>query len=116
MKRLVLLILTALCVSCDKDEEIIHTDIFEVTTAGMGIDCKLVLIDFNESDLERIEKLTGSSWLRYHAYNLDKSEFGQEGLTLKVKVRKTFDAELYACTTLGRGYPWVTVLESELKE
>jgi len=116
MKRLATIILTVLCISCDKTEEEITTDTFEVTTAGIGIDCKLVLIDFKEGDLDRVEKITNSNWLRYHAYNLDKEEFGEEGKTLTVKVRKTFDSELFACTTLGPGYPWVTVLESELKE
>jgi hypothetical protein len=116
MKRLTILIFTVLCISCDKNEEEIATDTFEVTTAGIGIDCKLILIDFKESDLDRIEKLTNSNWLRYQAFNLDKNNFSVEGQILNVKVRKTFDSELFACTTLGPGYPWVTVLEAELKE
>lgn len=116
MKRLAIIILTILFVACDKNEEEIATDIFEVTTAGIGIDCKLVLIDFKDSDLGRIEKITNSNWGRYQAYKLDKNSFGNAGQTLIVKVRKTLDSELFACTTLGPGYPWVTVLEVQLKE
>ena len=116
MKILVILILTALCISCNKDEEAITTDIFEVTTVGIGSDCGLVLIDFNEYDLERLQKLTNTNELRYYAFNLDQIKFGDQGKFLTVKVRRTFDSELFACTTLGIGYPWVTVLEAELKE
>jgi hypothetical protein len=116
MKRLTILILTILCIACDKKEEEISTDTFEVTTAGIGVDCKLILIDFKEGDLDRIKKITGSNWLRYQAYNLEKSNFSDEGQILTVKVRKTLDSELFACTTLGPGYPWVTVLEAKLKK
>lgn len=116
MKILLVLILTVVIISCDKSEDEIVTDTFEVTTTGIGIDCKLILIDFNESDQDRIKKITNANGLRYQAYDLDKNNFSDEGLILKVKVRKTFDSELFACTTLGIGYPWVTVLEAELKE
>lgn len=107
--------MTVLIFSCDRNEDEITTDTFDVTTAGIGIDCKLILIDFKESDQERIKKITNANGLRYQAYNLDKNNFSNEGLILKVKVRKTFDSELFACTTLGPGYPWVTVLNAEIK-
>ncbi len=116
MKRLAILILTVLCMSCDKDEELFVTDNFEVSTAGIGMDCPLILIDFKESDLDRIEKITGSKWQRYHAFNLDKNRFSEEGQILTVKVRRVFDSELFACTALGPANPWVTVLDAKLKE
>lgn len=115
MKRRLILILTVLIFSCVKNEDEITTDTFDVTTAGIGIDCKLILIDFKESDQYRIKKVTNANGLRYQSYNLDKNSFSNEGLILKVKVRKTFDSELFACTTLGPGYPWVTVLKAEIK-
>jgi hypothetical protein len=116
MKRLTILILTVLCISCNKDEESIPTGVFEVTTVGIGSDCGLVLIDFNESDLKRLQEITNTNELRYYAFNLDQIKFGDQGNFLTVKVRRTFDSELFACTTLGIGYPWVTVLEAKLKE
>ena len=114
MKRFAILILTTLCISCDKNEEI-YTGIFEVTSAGIGIDCGLMLIDFNQSDLDRLEKITNSNGTRYFAYNLKKNNYNEKGQILIVKVRKALDSELFACTTLGPGYPWVTVLEAKLK-
>src|SRR5688572_9350215 len=99
-------IVLAVCVSCDYQE--MTSDTFEVTTAGIGIDCHLVLIDFNERDLERIKNITGSEWLRYQAYNLDQTQFGDEGKVLTVRVRKPADEELFPCTAQGPGYPWVT--------
>ncbi len=115
MKRLLFTILTVLIFSCDKNEDDISTDTFDVTTAGIGIDCKLVLIDFKGSDQDRIKKITNANGLRHQAFNLDKISFSTDGLILKVKVRKPFDSELFACTTLGPSYPWVTVLNAEIK-
>jgi len=115
MRKLALLILTALCIACDKNEEDITSDTYEVTIAGTSIDCKLILIDFKESDLHRIEKITNSNGLRYKAYNLNNQNFSAEGQVLTVRLRKTLDSEIFACTTLGVGYPWVTVLEAKLK-
>lgn len=114
MKSLSILILTVLFISCDKNENEVAMDTFDVTAAGIGVDCKLVLIDFNESDQDRIKKITNANGLRYQAYNLNKNKFSNGGLNLRVKVRKTFDSELFACTTLGPGYPWVTVLKAEM--
>ena len=102
-------------ISCDQDQEPGKSDTFEVTITGEGIDCKLPLIDFQEADLSRIEKITGSRWVSYHAYNLDKGKFNQLGQVLVVTVRKAYDSELSACTTLGPGYPWVTVTSAEFK-
>lgn len=98
--------------SCERGINPKVDDVFEVTVAGEGVDCGLILIDFQEKDKDRIEKITGrTGWLRYFAFNLDE-EFNQEGQVLIVTVRKTRDDELYACTTQGPGYPWVTILKA----
>ena len=115
MRKLALLVLTTICIACDTNEEDITSDTYEVTIAGTSTDCKLILIDFKESDLQRIEKITNSNGLRYEAYNLDKQNFSTKGQVLTVRLRKTLDSEIFACTTLGIGYPWVTILEAELK-
>lgn len=117
MKKLVYLLLAMLCIACgSKEEETPVMDVFEVTTAGIGMDCGLVLIDFKEGDSDRIKRLTGSSWTRYYAYRLDRDIFREEGLLLTVEVRRTADAELSPCMALGPAYPWVTVLKTTFSE
>ena len=86
------------------------SNIFEVTSAGKGIDCGLIVIDFALADKARIEKLTGgNNGLRFFAFNLD-TKFDKVGQILIITARRTRDDELYACTTQGPSYPWVTVL------
>jgi len=70
VKKYLILLLIVMSISCDNQVQEMAT--FEVTVAGVGIDCWLVLIDFKESDLKRIEEITGSNGVRYHALNLDK--------------------------------------------
>jgi hypothetical protein len=113
---LAFLLFSVLFLACDKNEEGTFTDIFEVTTAGIDINCALVLINFKESDLARIEKITNSDNLNYQAYNLDKNQYSEEGLILMVKVRKTVDSELLPCRALGLTHEWITVVDAKLKE
>jgi hypothetical protein len=114
MKPVIMLFITliVLAISCD-DHEMTNTNRFEVTVAGIGMDCGLVLIDFNESDLERIKNITGFNWSRYHAYNLDKNKFNGVGQKLLVTVSKTKDDELFPCTSMGPAYPWITITKVE---
>ncbi len=116
MKLLTILVLAILFISCDKNEEEAIANLFEVTTVGIDIDCKLILIDFRESELDRLEKITNLKTLKYQAFNLDKNKYNEDGQMLTITVRKTADSELFPCTTLGPSYPWVTVLEAKLKE
>lgn len=120
MKNLTILLLTILFISCDRNKDEINTDIFEVTTVGIGIDCNLILIEFKECDSARIVEITQplslSYGLVYYAYNLDKDIFSASGQILSVRVRKTYESELYACTMLEIGYPWVTVLDAKPKD
>jgi len=114
MKRLVFIIVAALLLSCDRNDEAPPSEIFEVTTWGISRDCKLVVIDFQESDRLRIEGLSGSTGIKYEGLNLDVNKFGQSGKKLRVRLRKTFDSESFACTTQYPSFPWVTVLHAEI--
>lgn len=106
-----LLIILVLC-SCSANDVDPLSNEFQVTIAGIGIDCKLALIDFLDEDSVRINNLTGSTWLRYQALDLD-STLNEIGSTLNIIVRPTQNDEYFACTTLGPGYPWVTILNAE---
>jgi len=117
MKKLFILIIAAITISCDNHQEDMPSDIFEVTTAGIGYDCHLMLIEFKESDSARITQLIQPislvNGLVFHAFNLDRNEFSTTGQNLRVRVRKPLDAELTPCTTMGPGYHWVTVLDAK---
>lgn len=89
MKIFVILIYLTVLFSCKKENEPEINNTFEVTSAGEGIDCGLILIDFQEKDKSKIEKITGQTEeLRYFGFNLDK-KFDQIGLVLIVTVRKS---------------------------
>lgn len=115
MKKILIFLLTVTIVSCNKSKDEIAADTFEVTTAGISLDCNLIIIKFKESDQDRIKKITNFDILSYEAYNLDKNNFSTQGMNLKVRVRKTADSEFFPCTRLGPTLPWVTVLEAEIK-
>lgn len=111
MKKYYLILCLFILVGCT-DENMEPIEEFKVTVFGAGMDCGLWLIDFNPEDKERIEELAGrKGWLKFYAHNLDNS-FWQVGIELVVKVRTTRDEELRPCTTLGPGYPWITVVEA----
>ncbi len=110
MKIFTTLLVLLTLISCNDFNDDQFSDEFQVTVVGTGIDCRLPLIDFLHSDSSRIADLSGNPyWLRYHAFGLDSSLM-DVGLTLNVTVRKTRDNELSPCTTLGIGYPWITIL------
>lgn len=85
MKHYWLLLLICICVSCEKEAEPTTASTFDVQVAGVGIDCKRILIEFQQQDLPRIERITGSPWERYHAFNL-QDEDNQTGQMLRVTV------------------------------
>ncbi|MCF8231433.1 MAG: hypothetical protein K9J27_04520 [Bacteroidales bacterium] len=84
---------------------------FNVTVEGKGVDCgDLYLIKVN-NNLEGLYRITGrESWQTCYAYGLAE-KYKVEGKKLLVELRAPRKSELYACTTLGPGYPWVTVVE-----
>lgn len=108
------LLLAAVMISCGGDDAD-KTGVFEVTLAGQGVDCKLMLIDFKTADAAEVAKITGASGARYHAFNFDKNRYSQIGLVVTVTVRRTTASEMYACTTVGPAFPWVTVIKAEIK-
>jgi len=61
MKKLVILIWLITLFSCKRENEQEISNIFEVTSAGKGIDCGLILINFAVTDKARVEKLIGGN-------------------------------------------------------
>jgi len=110
MKKIALSILVLILMSCDRTDETLPSDVFEVTTRGISIDCKLVIIEFKESDRERIERLTDRPGLHYEALNLDANSVEAENQQLRVAVRKILDSENIICTHWGISLPLITVL------
>jgi len=110
MKKLIIFMWLIILFSCKRENEKEINNIFQVTSAGKGIDCGLVLIDFAVTDKARIEKIIGeNNGLRFFAFNLD-TKFEKVGQIFIISARKTRDDELFACTTQGPSYPWVTIL------
>jgi hypothetical protein len=109
-----ILLTTTYLFSCGRSDEILPIAVFEVTTSGISVDCKLVIIEFAQSDRERLEKLTNRNGTIFEAYNLDAISFNTVGEKLRVTIRKPLDSELFPCTRLGPTFPWVTVIHSEI--
>jgi len=107
--KITLLSTIILIVSCEHDETAFSQ--FNVTVEGKGVDCgDLYLIKVNDN-LEKLYRLTGrEGWQTCYAYGLAE-EYKVEGKKLLVELRAPRKSELFACTTLGPGYPWVTVVE-----
>ena len=112
-----LLPLSLSTLSCQPDDDALALQAsaqeFEVETLGQGLDCGLPLIEFKDQ-LEQVEKITGSSWGRFYAYNLPPELW--QGKILKVKIRKTQDKEFGICTAMGPAYPWVTIVSARVIE
>lgn len=117
LRLLLVLPWSVLTLSCQPDDDALalqaSTQEFEVETLGRGLDCGLPLLEFKDQ-LEEVEKITGSSWGRFYAYNLDPELW--QGKILKVTIRKTRDKELSMCTAMGPAYPGVTIVSARVTE
>ncbi len=96
---------------CEKEE--INSTEFHVVVKGQGMDCgDLFVIEFSDH-LDKLHQLTGQEgWQMCYAYALEE-KFKVKGKELLVKIRKTANDELYACTCMGSGFPWVTIVSAK---
>jgi predicted RNA-binding protein associated with RNAse of E/G family len=101
IKNLYLFILLITFLACKKEDSSLQRDVFEVNAAEIGIDCQLVIIHFKAKDSEKLQLITQSEELRYHALYLDVNEYNESGIEMVVKVRETHVDEYFACSTLG---------------
>lgn len=118
MKRFAFLLCISIgLISCNRNDENLPSEFFEITAWNLSIDFKIVVIEFKESDKDRIEKLTGrNNQTKFEALNLDSERFATMGQKLRERVRKTLDSELFPCTHLGRTFPWISVLQVEITD
>ena len=105
------LIIVFAAFGCEKEE--INSTEFHVVVKGQGMDCgDLFVIEFSDH-LDKLYHLTGQEgWQMCYAYALEE-KFKVKGKELLVKIRKTANDELYACTCMGPGYPWVTIVSAK---
>jgi hypothetical protein len=121
MKRYYLLFITiALLTTCTdpEDEQYnLPSEVFEVTTLGLSLDCKLNVLQFDENDRIRLENLVGNENVMdpnfREGFNLDRDKFGDPDMKLRVRIRKKLDSEAIACTTQGIRHPAVFVIDAE---
>jgi len=108
MRPFQLVLCSILLFGCRKDDEPPIKE-FEVEVVGIGIDCRLPLIEFKTGTKEVAAIAQSPEWGIYQAYDLD-SQYCQQGQRLFVQVRKPKPEEWFACTMLGPTYPWVTII------
>lgn len=121
MKRYYLLFITiALLTTCTdpEDEQYnLPSEVFEVTTLGLSLDCKLNVLQFVENDRIRLENLVGNENVMdpnfREGFNLDRDKFGDPNMKLRVRIRKKLDSEAIACATQGIRHPAVFVINAE---
>lgn len=114
---LILLVLTFACSDMADEQYFLPSEVFEVSTLGLSIDCKLNVLRFEESDIERLEALVGDQFVMdrnlREGFNLDRNRFGEANMKLRVRIRKKLDSEAIACSTLGIRLPAVFVIHAE---
>jgi hypothetical protein len=119
-KYYLIFILLALFTTCTDPEDErynLPSGVFEVTTLGLSVDCRLNILQFDQKDIARLENLVGNQYtmdpsLR-EGFNLDRNKFGEPDMKLRIRIRKKLESEAIFCTTLGIRNPAVFVIDAE---
>ena len=112
MKRItpIILVLSFLVISCNKNETVNDNNLFSATVLGRGMDCgDSYLIKFN-SDVPGLPENTFDN--TFYEINLP-DEYKIEGMNIKVEFREPANAEIMVCTTMGIGYPQIYITKVE---
>ncbi len=115
IKMISVLVLSGILIcSCDKEGDSDEYP-FEAEVLGRNMDCRIYAVRIL-SGLSQIQAITGSATSDsiYIAQNLP-AELETDGLKIILNVRRPFDNELSACTTLGPSYRWLTVVYAKKK-
>ena len=110
MKRLVLMIFSALIcgmvlTGCNSKTESGDEVFYKATVLGIGMDCKIILIKFDEG----VPNLPVSTVKNvYHAHNL-LEEYQIEGKRIEVQLGFFKEPIAIACTAMGPAYGHVYI-------
>ena len=96
-----------LTVSCAKKEPEL-LEFFKATVHGIGGDCRLLLIEFDEEVPDLIKSPIPNV---YYAHNIPE-EYQISGKKIEVQLGQfPKDSEFFACTTMGPTYPHIYILK-----
>ena len=112
MKRIILILigLTFIFISCNKNETKTNEKAFNAIILGRGTDCgNSYLIKFNENVSGLPENTFDNV---YYEINLPE-EFKIEGKKVYVEFRQPENDEIMVCTTLGISYPQIFITKVE---
>jgi len=111
MRRIVILLSLGvfLAVSCAKNEqESQDNEYFKATVHGIGGDCRLLLIEFDE-EVQGLMKSPVPNV--YYAHNIPE-EYQISGRKIEIQLGQfPKDFEFFPCTTMGPSYPSVYILK-----
>lgn len=115
-KYLLLPIAFFIFISCHKEDSSSNALPFQAEVVGRNPDCGVFAIRFS-SQITEVETISGevSTSGIYIAGNLPK-ELQQEGIKIKLNIRKINASETGACTMMGITYPWVYVTKAVQEE
>jgi hypothetical protein len=90
------------------------TETFDVVYSGIGMDCKIPVVQFKEKDIEKIAEFAVLScgFGRYYALDLDE-EYYQTGNYIRVTIRLPRDNEKIACAAMGPFFPLIVVIDAK---
>lgn len=112
MKKIILILigLTFIFISCNKNEKETNENSVNATVIGKGLDCgNAFLIKFN-NDISGLPENSFDN--TFYEINLP-DEFKIEGKKIYVEFREPKDGELMICTTMGIGYPQIYITKVE---
>ena len=112
MKKIILILigLTFIFISCNKNENETNEISPNATVIGKGLDCgNSYLIKFND-DFSGIPKNSLNN--TFYEINLP-DEFEIEGKQVYIEFREPEDGELMVCTTMGPGYYQIYITKVE---
>lgn len=113
----IIIVLLSNCTDPEDEQYNLPSEVFEVTTLGLSVDCRLNVLRFDQKDIARLENLVGNQYVMdpslREGFNLDRNKFGEADMKLRLRIRKKLDREAIACTTLGIRHPAVFVIHAE---
>ena len=111
VKYTVPLIILLMIINCTKEPEQPHESTsFYVKVVALETDCGYPLIDFYETDRDRLSRITGENTsLRYYAYGL-REEYKELGKEVEIAIKKISEEEFSLCKAMRPSFPALKVV------